>query len=622
MSKNTVFRVYDDEDTMLKVYNRRLRYADNKYEKREPELKTFLARYENEPTEDQVTDDGHRVNVTTGIGTIDTMFSSLTAVDVEFILRRMGRGTEAQAIAAEKALNSAMRDTKMQRRAKRAIKDALIVDIGWVKVYYDYVEDVDVADKPEAAVNAEIEELLGKDEFKDLPPEEVAKNVELTEEVKIVLRDRVCVDYVPWTDIRYDISAKQIEDVRWIAQYTRLPREEVVNNPQWREAVIDRYGEREGKRKLDDLEGDTSISKGMDYADVEGLSGKEGEEDDSRVTVVEMWDLETGLVTLFPKDRADLVLFQRPNPLMLNLDLEDRNPFKPLIIRDDPDGLPGLGDMRVIMPSLEELDEYRSNLATYVERTVPKVFGPVDALTPQGKTALENGEFMAYVGLAAGHTFQEIGVPQIQQLSSEVYQVPETIQAEIEETTGSNEITRGVFPSKRTTATEAQLVTTGGQARQAERRGALEEWYLDIAGTALQLMQKFYDKERMTRFVADTGQEFEWTWTNEDIAIEADLDIAITPRENLTREERFQRAVFVSNMLAPLPETDRANLFTWVLRETGLDEDLIRTIVKQPEEVQADQLAQNSQQSMFQYGQSLGAAKGSLRGGSATGQSR
>jgi len=278
--------------------------------------------------------------------------------------------------------------------------------------------------------------------------------------------------------------------------------------------------------------------------------------------------------------------------------------------------------MRVIMPSLEELDEYRSNLANYIARSIPKVFGPVDALSQQGKTALENDEFMAYVGLAAGHTFQEIGVPQIQQLSSEVYAVPDKIQAEIQETTGQNEVVRGVFPSKRTTATEAQLVTTGGQARQGERRSQLEEWYLDIARTALQLMQKFYNQERMTRFVADTGDEFEWTWTNEDIAIEADLDIAITPKENLTREERFQRAVFVSNMLAPLPETDRASLFSWVLRETGLDEDLIRTIVKQPEEVQAEELAQNSQQSMFQYGQSLGAAKGSLRGGSATGMNK
>jgi hypothetical protein len=130
-------------------------------------------------------------------------------------------------------------------------------------------------------------------------------------------------------------------------------------------------------------------------------------------------------------------------------------------------------------------------------------------------------------------------------------------------------------------------------------------------------MQKFYNRERMMLFVADTGEEFEWKWTNEDIAIEAHIELSITPKENLTREERFQRAIFVSNMLAPMPETDRASLFQWVLREAGLDEDLVRSIVKPPDEVQADQLAQNSQQSMFQYGQSLENAKSSLRGASA-----
>ena len=86
MAKNSVFRSYEDEETMLKVYGRSLKMADTDFEKREPEYKSFIARYENEPNDEQITDDGTRVNVTQGIGTIDTMFSSLTAVDVEFIL--------------------------------------------------------------------------------------------------------------------------------------------------------------------------------------------------------------------------------------------------------------------------------------------------------------------------------------------------------------------------------------------------------------------------------------------------------------------------------------------------------------------------------------------------------
>lgn len=612
MAKNQVFRVYEDEETMLAVYRRRLKMADVDYERREPEYRSFMERYRNEATEDQMTEDGTRVNVTQGVGTIDTMFSSLTAVDVEFILKRKGKATEAQAIAATIALNQAMRDTKMQRRAKKAIKDALIVDAGWVKVYYDYAEDVEVRDRPESAVRMQVAELLGKDP--SLDTEALEKMVKMTEEVPIILRDRVCVDYVPFTDIRYDISAKQIEDARWVAQVTKMPAEEVRFNPSWRAFVLKRYGEVEGARKLDELEGDSNITAGMDYADVEGLGPDDSVADDARCSIVEMWDLETGLVTTYPKNSQDLILYQRPNPLMLNMDLEDRNPFKCLIIRDDPSNLEGLGDMRVIMPSLEELDHYRTNIARHVERSIPKVWGPKDAIGQQGRKALESDEWMAYVGLEQSHSFQEIGQPTLPTVQAEVYSLQERIQAEIEETTGQNEITRGVFPSKRTTATEAQLVTTGGQARQGERRSCLEEFYIDIAGTALQLMQLFYDHERMVRYVGDAGDEFEWTFTKEDIAMEADIEISITPKENLTREERFQRAIFVANMLLPLPEADRANIMQWTLREAGIDDDLIRTMVKTPEEAAAGQLAEGSAAGIFAGQQQSAAATGSRTG--------
>jgi len=614
MAKNSVFRVYEDEEVMLKVYARRLSMADVDYEKRKPEYDLWKARYRNEVTEDQIDDDGHRVNVAKGIGVIDTMFSSLTAVDVSFITKRIGKGTEQQAIAATKALNQAMRDTKMTRRAKKAIKDSLIQDIGWVKVYYDYVEDVEVRDRPESAIRMQVAEL--KSSRPSITDAELEAEVPLTENVDIVLRDRICVDYVRVEDIRYDISAKQVEDARWVAQYTKLPSEEVRQNPSWREFVLERYGDAEGKRKLEELEGDTVVGSGLDYQDVEGL-GNDDTNDDARVTVVEMWDLETGLVTTYPRAHTDLILFQRLNPLMFNLDLEDRNPFKPLIIRDDPDNLEGLGDMRVIHPSLEELDEWRSHIATHGLRSIPKVFGPKDAMNPQAKKALGNDEWNAYVGLEAGHNFQEIGTMPFSPVQQEVYGLTESIQLEIEEATGANDLTRGVFPSKRTTATEAQIVTTAGQARQGERRGSLEEWYIDIARCALQLMQKFYDKKRMVTYVDEKGEEFEWTFTSEDIAIEATIEIAITPKESMTREERFQRAIFLSNLMAPLPETDRTSLFQWVLREAGLDEDLVRTIVKSPEEVEAQALSDQSQQAMFGYGQSLENAKSSLRGANA-----
>ncbi len=590
MAGNTVFRVYDDAETMLKVYNRRLRIADKKYESRRPEVEQFFSRYRNEPRELQVTDRGHRVNVTNGLGVVDTLYSSMVAVDVEFIVSAIGNGTAGQAYLATKGLNQAWRDTKGQRQAKKAVKDAIVADLGWVKVYYDYQEDVQTRDKPEAALNAELVELLG--ENPDISDAEVLKLVKSTEEVLVVLRDRVCVDYVPWDMVRYDPTAKDISDVRWVAQYTPTPTPEVTLNPHYKKFVYDRYGAEGGQQLLDDLEGDSTALTGLegDYGAIDTV-GKDEYQDDQRVTIVEMWDLETGLVTVYPKGHDELILFQRVNPLMFNLDLEDRNPFKPLAVRSVSTQLEGLGDMRVIMPSLDELDEYRSNLATHVSRTIPKVFGPERGLTTAGMKALESQTWMAYVEMGQGHSAAEIQTVGPPQIAQEAFALPARIDQEMKEATGANEVMRGVFPSRRTTAAETQLVTSAGQARQAERRGLLEDWYLSIARTMLQLMQLFYDAQRIYRFVDAAGAEEPWQWAKEDIALDADLDIALTPRENLTRQERFERMITVMNLALPMPETDRANLLHRVLSESGiLREEDIRAIVKTPEEVQAEQM--------------------------------
>jgi len=591
MPANQVFRVYNDEETMLKVYNRRLGIADRKFHQRENIKQHYLSRYENHAEEDQFTPRGHRVNVTSGISIIDTLYSSMTAVDIEFIVKAVGNGDALQSLAAERGLNQAFHDTKAQERAKSAVKDAQLVDIGWVKVYYDYVEDVETRDVPTAMVEAQIASILGEKPNTKLA--ELTDLLDVTEEVEVVLRDRVCIDYVPWDQIRVDASAKRIEDVRWVAQYTRLPVPEVTRHPTWRAFMEDRYGVKKTEQMLHDLRGDTSVLAQMkgNYDDVEDL-GEDEESDDQRVTMVEMWDLETGLVSTFPRKSPEMVMYQFINPLMFNLDLEDRNPFKPLVVREDPEQLEGIGDMRVIWPSLEELDEYRSAVANATTRSAPKYMGPEDALSEPGKKALQSQEWGEYVGLKQGTSKQEVGVLEIPQLPEQAYQVMERIAFEMEEATGASEPMRGVFPSRRTTATESGIVSAAGEQRQSDRRGKLEHWYLAIARTTLQLMQVFYNRDRMLRYTDDLGEEFVWAWNKADIALDADLRISLTPKENLTRAERVNRALQWMNLVLALPEADRGEVMRFVGREMGFRDEEIRAMVKSDKEVQAEQQEQ------------------------------
>jgi hypothetical protein len=377
--------------------------------------------------------------------------------------------------------------------------------------------------------------------------------------------------------------------VRWVAQYTQLPHYEVTLNPQYRAFAEERYGVKKAHQMLEDMEGDASILDTLNgrYDDIEGLGSAE-EDDDLRITVVEMWDFETGLVTTMPRD-GSMVLYQRVNPLMFNVDLEDRNPFKPLTVRDLPDTLEGMGDMRVIWPSLQELDEYRTNFARYFERTVPKMIGPATAMTPAGIKAFQSQEWGEYIGLEQGFDASAIQSLAPPALPQEAFHAMERVALEMEEATGASEPMRGIFPQRSTTATETKIVSSAGEQRQAERRGILEQWYISIARTMLQLMQLYYNRDRMLRYTDDLGQEFKWSWNKEDIAVDADIEIALTPKENLTRAERVQRALLWMNLTLPLPETDRGEVLRFVGREFGFRDEDIRAMVKSLQEVEAEQ---------------------------------
>jgi hypothetical protein len=578
--------VMGTDEVVLKIYRRRLSIADRKYEKGKSERESFVGRYRNKANSDQITEDGHLVSVVSGIGLVDTMYASMTAVDIEFLCSVIGNGTRLQATAATAALNQAWRDTKGQKRAKDAVKDALLVDVGWVKVYYDYQEAQGIEDVPEEALRAQISRIA---EERGISPEDVPEaELDVVRDVDIVIRDRVCVEYVPWQMIRYDPSAKRVEDIRWVCQYTSVPLYEAQNHPVWSEFVTEKYGDRKGRDLLESISSDSAIETFGDsdpgmYPEIE----RDEYADDERVTLCEMWDFETGLVTIFPKGRGDVILHQRINPLMLNADLEDRSPFKPLLVRKDSSQFEGIGDMRMISPALTELDTYRTMLSQYIERSIPKINGPEEGLTEKGKNALKSQVMGELVG-TQGVDGSAYSVLQPPPLPSEAFEMQDRIQVEMKEGTGVSEPMRGVFTTKRTTATEVQTVTDRGDMRQSERRSALEDWYISIARTMLQLMQVNYDQDRMLRYTDDAGNEFEWAWNNQDIAVDADILVSLTPKNNMTRDQRVQQFLLLMNLALPLPEADRAEFVRQAAVEMGYRADEINPLIKSGEEVDAE----------------------------------
>jgi len=590
MPETPGYRVYQSDEAKAKVYNHRLFTADKDFERWEPKAQDWWSRYENLAKQNQMTPKGHRVNVGTGVATIDSLFSAMTAVEVDTLVKNLGRGTPAQAMLATAALTKEWDLCDVNEEAAFAIKDALVASIGWVKVAYEYATVLRTVPRARDEVLREVQSLIEEAVAagQGAPdPDTIADLVPLTVDEEFVLRDRIVVDYVPWDQVRWDPSAKRVKDIRWVAQYTKLPVEDVRQNPAFRD-----YCRRNRTlKKLDDLKGDSTIEK-----ELLQNNGKP-DDDDMLVTVVEFTDLDTGTVCTFVKDQKWL-LNETVNPFAANLDRVNRNPFVPLVLRKTSRHVRGIGDMELITPSLDELNVYRTKLANYVERFVPKIAGPEDALTQEAKDALSGPEYGAYVSVSREHDPKSITPLEPPVMPSEVFGIPDKLLDDIRELVGVNELMRGLFPDRKRTATETSEVVAASAARQAEKRNVLEAFFIAIARRILQLMQQFYTQERMLRYVDPMFGQVEWAWTADDIVFEYDFEVHLTPKEAETRQQQRDDAIAEMNFLGPYaqPGPDGSSvvklpaLVARFARKFGWSNQEILEVLNLPEEQQMQKM--------------------------------
>lgn len=586
------YKVYDSDEKKAAAYNHRLAVADRAFAQWADKAKDWYDRYENVPKVSQATAKGHTVNVTTGVSVIDALFSGLTAVDVEFVLEAEGHTTPDQALLAETALNQewAVCDVAVER--DQAIKDALIVGIGFVKVAYDFLEDEWLEDRSEDELAEEIRELIEQSLDAGMPPptaDVIAKMVPTKEVMQEVLRDRIVTDYVPYDEVRWDPKAKTWGNVKWVAQLTKMPLEEMRENPMYRE-YLKRNRSDGGLRRLERIKPDSAIDRDL------LVTGKP-EEDDSLCTVVEYWDLETGTFCALPKGQ-NFILFEGVNPNALQHDYEDRNPFVPLVLRSTNRRVRGIADMEVMLRSLNEKNLYRSRTANYIDRFVPKVIAEEDAFTDEGKAALSNSEYGAVVSVARGTDPKSVTPMSPPVLPIEVFGMNDRIDNEIREATGVNELMRGLFPDRKRTATETNAVVDSSAVRQSEKRNTVERFHVNIARRILTLMQKFYDQPRMASMVDPTLGRVPWEFTGADLVGKFGIKVHLSPKEAETRDAMKQEATVALNILGPFTDAgpngegaviDKATLVGWFMKKYGFSPRDINELMQSPEEQQAQQ---------------------------------
>ncbi len=580
------YRQYRSDADKIKVYEHRIRLAEGQNDKWHDLIRNFWARYEAKHRDLAMTGNGHYISgaTPTVIGNIDSQYSSMTSADIGLTVTPKGDATEDEAYVATAALNEEFTLSKAQQRGNIAIKDGLIVGIGFVKVGYEFYEQITDVPRPQVDVLAEIDRLMEEAHEVAGTPDamDIIKNVPLVEQHSMILTDRIVVDYAPWDMVLWDATAKQWGDVKWVAQKQYMDLHEVKNDPLFQEYTRSR---KNGK-KLDELKPDTTIEKSIlgPFADKH--------DEDERVTVYTIYDFETGNVCVWAKN-TKFLLNETPNPFAINPDPEDKNPFVPIILRKTSSRVRGVSEMEVLRDIATEKDLYHSRLGTFLERIVPRMVAVERTFTEAGKEALRSQEIGAVVELATGHTmddFKELGTPK---LVPEMFTMPQQLEQAARDATGVSELQRGIFPDRKRTATETTEVVAASATRASEKRSALEYFWLGVSRRILQLMQMFYERERVVR-LADDDVDIPWEYTAEDIAVTFGLELSLTPKETHSWQQRRDDALATLNIIGPLaqPGPDGSSpvnvteLLRWVLSEMNIPRRVIRLLLNLPEEQQ------------------------------------
>jgi hypothetical protein len=590
-----MYRTYKTDADKVKVYAARVLAAEDAAGKLAPKVTEWWRRYEAQQLPDeQESEGGHQVGSPTGTEVIDSLYSALTSAEVDVKVHAVGAGTQLQEDLATAALKKEWRINHVSEQTDASVKEALVEGLGWTRVGFELVMEEQDLPRPDEDVIAEVEARIeeARSMGEDLHPMDAARMTPLLAPQEVVVESRLVVEQVPSASMLYDPTARRFQDARWHCQVTKMHPEEVKQNP-----VFRTYCDKSGTLKdLDALKADCYATEDMD------LPKESSDSDTARITVYEMADRDTGNICTWAKS-AKFLLNEAPNIFAAADNGLDWSPFVPCNLRKTSRRIRGVSEMEVMDATLQEIDLYHSELATYLERFKAKILAEEGSITEAGKEALMSQDIGAVVEYVKGLTGNVPQPMQIPQMPSEAYGMMDKLKQAVFDATGSNELTRGLFPDRRRTATETSEVVNAAQARASEKRMGYERFLEGVARRMLQVIQMFFVNEQMLKY-DDWGGPVDWTWTADDVMFQYRLEVVLTPREDVDAQAERDLAQILLNTLMPLTQqvdpttggtvVDATALMQMVLSKFGVPRRDIAMLLHLPEEqqIQAQQAAQ------------------------------
>jgi hypothetical protein len=494
--------------------------------------KRYIDLYQGRYLDGNPTTDALVVNMV--FATINVMAPAVAINNPRFVVNARNPESGFTAIITEEVLNWLWRTYDYQREFRLAILDWLLAGHGWVKCGYKWTKKPEVkkaeTDTPDANDAGDEE---GIDDREDREGNVESEMLQWDE-------DRPFIERVSIFDMFVDPDARHPKEMRWIAQRTWRPVQDVQ--------VDSRYSATARKR----VSG-SSWSR-WDNSDGDGRDSNDKPQNEGAIRfceVIEFYDLRRYKVCTFTPttdDHDDPAYLIKPTKMPYAFG----HPFVMLRNYEVPDHFYPLGDVAQIESLQLELNETRTQMFNYRKKFRRAWVYARDRFDQDGVEAMQSEKDNVFIPVQGDDDPSTAMAPVPAVVTpAEFFDQSAMISNDLDRVSGVSDYARGQPQQQiRRTATEAAMIQDAANSRAQDRLAKVELVLSEIAERVVGLMQQYTTGDQVARIVTMPVKG----WVNFDKdRIKGEFDFEVQGGSTEPRNETFRRQSALQIVDASMP---------------------------------------------------------------------
>lgn len=380
-----------------------------------------------------------------------------------------------------------------------------------------------------------------------------------------ILQERPVIEPVDIYDFFFDPRGTTIDDCRWVAHrmYRTIEHlQEMQKNGIYKNINL---LEQAQLVRMDDEKDQRRATVGVSIP--EELERMEGEK--RVVELIEYWE-DDRVVTVANRD---VVIRDEENPYR-----HGKKPFIKIVDQSVPHEFYGIGEIEPIETLQYELNSRRNQRLDNVTLALNRMW------IVENGAGVDEDELISDAG-GVVHTNKLSGIEQLvmPDVTSSSYKEETEVKADIQQTTGVSDFTRGIGSDSlaNDTATGISLIQEAGNARFRLKLRNIEGGIQRMGEMMVSLNDQFVSEEKVIRIVGDSGTEWE-TLKPQDLR--GNFDVKVEAGSTLPSNEAVNKKQVMDayQLFAGDPEVNQKELKRMVL-EAVLPMGNLDKLLPQPE---------------------------------------